>query len=317
MNKDKRTNLHIAKRVKNDEFYTRLEDIEEELKYYKDFFKDKIVYCNCDKFLNGNKSNFFVYFSLMFKTLGLKKLITSYYNPNGRGKVCYYYGEKDGGNMPTDEEIETIELKGDGSFYSDECINLMKECDVVVTNPPFSLFRKFVNTLIENNKYFLIIGNMNAITYKEVFPLIKENKLWLGMSLNGTKCSFIVPEEYEGKNVYIEDGVRFAQINNAMWFTNIDNDKRHKQLNLYKKYDAKKYPKYDNFDAINVDKVNNIPCDYDGIMGVPITFLDKHNPEQFKIIKFRKGDDEKDLIYTSNDGKKVQPYFRILIQKIN
>lgn len=308
----KNNNLHVAKATKNDEFYTRLEDIENELKFYKEHFKDKVVYCNCDGFLNESRSNFFVYFSLNYEFLGLKGLICTKYNPNGKGKKYEYYGDLNGNNYPDEEEIFTSDLDGDGDFRSEECVELLKKCDIVCTNPPFSLFREYVTQLMNYNKQFLIIGNMNAITYKEIFPLIKENKMWLGISLNGTKCSFIVNEEYEGKNTFYENGIKYGKVNNAIWFTNLDHKKRHEELLLYKKYNADEYPKYDNYNAIEVSKVAGIPCDYDGIMGIPITFLTKYNPKQFKIIKFRKGDDDKDL---SVNGK--CPYFRILIKRNN
>jgi hypothetical protein len=302
----KNNNLHNAKKQKNDEFYTQLTDIENELKHYKEHFRNKVVYCNCD---NPIESNFFKYFSLNFEHLGLKKLITTGYKENGKGVVSVYEGDKNGNRMPDLEEIEVKELQGNGDFRSAECLEFLKESDIVVTNPPFSLFRDYVATLIEYGKQFLIIGNMNAITYKEIFPLIKENKLWWGVSLNGTKCSFIVPESYEGKNVYIENGKRLGKVNNAIWFTNLEHKKRNHPLDLYMKYSNDYYPKYDNYDAIEVSKVCEIPMDYEGVMGVPITFLDKYNPNQFEIIKFRKGNDDKDL---SINGK--CPYFRILIK---
>lgn len=307
----KNNNLHNAKATKNDEFYTRLEDIENELKYYKEHFKGKVVYCNCDGFLKKERSNFFLYFSLNYEFLGLKGLICTKYNPNGRGVKYEYYGDLNGNNYPDEEEIFTSELEGDGDFRSDECIELLKKCDIVCTNPPFSLFRQYVAQLFDYKKDFLIIGNVNAISYKEVFPLIKENKMWLGVSLNATKCSFIVNEDYDGKNVFYENGVKYAKVN-TVWFTNLDHKKRHEEILLYKKYNTEEYPKYDNYNAIEVSKTKDIPIDYDGVMGVPITFLNKYCPTQFEIIKFRKGDDDKDL---SVNGK--CPYFRILIKRIS
>lgn len=307
----KNNNLHTAKATKNDEFYTQLEDIENELKYYKDYFKGKVVYCNCDGFLNEEKSNFFVYFSLNYEFLGLKGLICTKYNPNGKGRKYEYYGDLNGNNYPDEEEIFTSDLEGDGDFRSEECIEILKKCDIVCTNPPFSLFRQYVAQLFEYKKDFLIIGNVNAITYKEVFPLIKDNKMWLGVLANGRNFSFIVNEDYEGKKVYYENGVKYASVS-AIWFTNLDHKKRHEEILLYKKYNAEEYPEYDNYNAIEVSKTKDIPIDYDGVMGVPITFLDKYCPTQFKIIKFRKGDDDKDL---SVNGK--CPYFRILIKRIS
>ena len=303
----KNTNLHSAKKAKNDEFYTQLSDIEKEMAHYKDFFKGKIVYCNCD---DARESNFFKFFANNFESLGLKKLITTGYKENGKGVKLVYEGDKNGNFMVDDAEVAMTELEGSGDFRSEECIELLKECDVVVTNPPFSLFREYVAQLMEYGKKFIILGNMNAITYKEIFPYIKNNELWWGCSLHGTKCHFIVPNSYEGNNVFEENGVRYGKVNNAIWFTNISHTKRNTPLDLYKKYSADEYPKYDNYDAIEVSKVSEIPMDYEGVMGVPITFLDKYCPTQFEIIKFRKGNDDKDL---SVNGK--CPYFRILIRR--
>ena len=240
----------------------------------------------------------------------MKKLITTGYKAEGKGVKLVYEGDKNGNFMVDDAEVVMTELEGNGDFRSEECIELLKECDVVVTNPPFSLFREYIAQLMEYGKKFLIIGNMNAITYKEIFPYIKNNELWWGCSLHGTKCHFIVPNSYEGNNVFEENGVRYGKVNNAIWLTNINHTKRNTPLDLYKKYSADEYPKYDNYDAIEVSKVSEIPMDYDGVMGVPITFLDKYCPTQFEIIKFRKGNDDKDL---SVNGK--CPYFRILIRR--
>ena len=277
----KNSNLHNAKTAKNDEFYTQLTDIEKELKHYKKHFEGKVVYCNCD---DVRWSNFFKYFSMNFEHLGLKKLICTAYNENGQGIVYEYNGDLNGNRIVDDEEIEVKYLEGNGDFRSAECIEILKQADIVVTNPPFSLFREYVAQLMEYGKKFLIIGNGNAITYKEIFPLIKENKIWLGVSLNMTKCHFIVPQSYEGSNVFYENGNKMAKVNNAIWFTNLDHTKRHTELDLYKKYNAEEYPKYDNYDAIEVSKVAEIPMDYDGVMGVPITFLDKYCPTQFEIV---------------------------------
>lgn len=284
-------NLHKAKNEKNDEFYTQLSDVAAELKHYKDHFRGKIVFCNCD---DPTWSAFWKYFHLNFGKLGLKKLVSTHYD-----RVAPTYKmEYEGGD---DDNIETgvkTPLEGNGDFRNQECLDLLDECDIVVTNPPFSLFREYVRVLMEYGKKFLIIGNMNCVTYKEIFPLIKNDELWIGCSLNGTRCHFLVPDDYVGKNVFIDDGVRKAKINNALWFTNLDHAKRHEKLVLWKQYTPEDFPKYDNYDAINVDKVQNIPIDYDGVMGVPITFLDKYNPEQFEIVAFRKGDDGKDLVFT-------------------
>ena len=287
----KNNNLHTAKATKNDEFYTQLEDIENELKYYKDYFKGKVVYCNCDGFLNKEKSNFFMYFSLNYEFLGLKGLICTKYNPNGKGRKYEYYGDLNGNNYPDEEEIFTSDLEGDGDFRSEECIEILKKCDIVCTNPPFSLFRQYVAQLFEYNKDFLIIGNVNAISYKEVFPLIKENKMWLGVSSFNKGMYFGVPDDYTYADTYKFDrernGKKVMRVSSICWFTNLDHKKRHEELVLYKKYNEEEYPKYDNYDAIEVSKVTDIPMDYYGVMGVPITFLDKYCPTQFQIIKFR------------------------------
>ncbi len=284
----KNTNLHNAKNAKNDEFYTQLSDIEKEMAHYKDFFKGKIVYCNCD---DARESNFFKFFSNNFESLGLKKLIATGYKADSKGVKLVYEGDKNGNFMVDNAEVVMTELEGNGDFRSEECIELLKECDVVVTNPPFSLFREYVAQLMEYGKKFLIIGNMNAITYKEIFPYIKNNELWWGCSLHGTKCHFIVPNAYEGNNVFEENGVRYGKVNNAIWFTNINHTKRNTPLDLYKKYSADEYPKYDNYDAIEVSKVSEIPMDYEGVMGVPITFLDKYCPTQFEIVGWSRHND--------------------------
>ena len=289
----KNNNLHTAKKAKNDEFYTQFHDIENELKYYRPHFVGKVVYCNCD---DARESNFFKFFSMNFEFLGLKKLIATGYKENGKGVKLVYMGDKNGNKMPDFDEIEVIELNGDGDFRSPECVELLKESDIVVTNPPFSLFREYVAQLVEYRKQFLIIGNKNAITYKEIFPLIKDNKLWLGISS---------PNEYK-----LPNGEITKQVNGlCKWFTNMGHDRRNQPFDLYMKYSNDYFPKYDNYDAIEVSKTCDIPMDYDGIMGVPITFLDKYCPEQFEIVKFRKGNDDKDL---SVNGK--CPYFRILIR---
>ena len=285
-------NLTNAKKAKNDEFYTQLTDIEKEMRHYKDFFKDKVVYCNCD---DARKSNFFKYFSNNFETLGLKKLISTGFKADGKGVVLVYEGDKNGNFMVDDDEIIFNELNGDGDFRSEECIEYLKECDVVVTNPPFSLFREYVAQLMEYGKQFIIIGNMNAITYKEIFPYIKNNALWLGM--NWVKD-------------FVQPNGEIKKFGNICWYANIPHKHRNTEIDLYRKYDADAYPKYDNYDAIEVSKVSEIPMDYDGVMGVPITFLDKYCPAQFEIIKFRKGNDGKDL---SVNGKGV--YARILIRR--
>jgi hypothetical protein len=304
-------NLHQAKKAKNDEFYTQLTDIEKECFHYREHFRDKVIYCNCD---DARESNFFKYFAMNFEFFGLKKLITTGYKADGKGVCLVYEGDKNGNKVADDNEIQVTELKGNGDFRSEECIELLKQADIVVSNPPFSLFREYVEQLVEYEKKFLIIGNVNAITFKEIFPLIKDNKLWLGVSSFNQGMYFYVPKNYEYANTYKfdreKDGKNIMRVSSICWFTNLEHKKRNEELILYKQYSEDCYPKYDNYDAIEVSKVVEIPVDYEGVMGVPITFLDKYNPNQFEIVKFRKGDDDKDL---SVNGK--CPYFRILIKK--
>ena len=315
----KNQNLHKAKDSKKDEFYTQLSDIEKELKHYKNHFKNKVVYCNCD---DPRVSNFFHYFWCNFEKLEMKKLIaTCYKNQNPdlfsehkseRAIYLEYEGNKKGENAPNSKDIGIKHLKGDGDFRSKECIELLKQADIVVTNPPFSLFREYVAQLNEYDKKFLIIGNVNAVTYKEIFKLIKENKLWIGVSIRSGDREFGVPDDYPLKAAGYrvdEKGKKFIRVKGVRWFTNLDYQERYEDLILYKKYNPNEFPKYDNYDAINVNITKDIPADYKGTMGVPITFLDKFNPKQFEIVKFRKGDDDKDL---SINGK--CPYFRILIK---
>lgn len=289
----KNDNLHKAKRAKADEFYTQLSDIENECKHYREHFKGKTILCNCD---DPRVSNFFRYFSLKFEDLGLKKLIATCYKSNQiemfseqnseRAVYIEYYGDKNGNRQVDDNELEVKELQGDGDFRSAECIELLKEADIVVTNPPFSLFREYVAQLVAFEKKFLIIGNKNALTYKEIFTLIKANKIWTGV--RGFSGGMWFKSDYEGKTEkFIKDweGNTERIINvPSIWFTNLDHKKRHEELILYKNYTPEEYPKYDNYDAIEVKKTAEIPMDYNGVMGVPITFLDKYNPEQFEIL---------------------------------
>ena len=323
-------NLRTAKKSKKDEFYTQLTDIEKELKHYKKHFKDKIVYCNCD---DPRISNFFHYFSYNFEYLGLKKLITVCYKNQNRNlfsqnnseQAIYleYNGDKNKNYIPDPEEIEIKYLKGDGDFRSKESIELLKQADIVVTNPPFSLFRKFVAQLDKYEKKFLIIGNINAITYKEIFPLIKENKLWLGASIHSGDREFAVPDDYPLKAAgYRVDnkGKKFIRIKGVRWFTNLDNTNRNEELILYKQYNPEEYPKYDNYNAINVDKTKEIPIDYEGVMGVPITFIDKYNPEQFELLGIMNtGEENKGIRYEGTPHGRpiingVEKYLRILIR---
>ena len=292
--------LHQAKRSKYDEFYTQLSDIENELRHYKRHFRGKTVYCNCD---DPRVSNFWQYFALNFQRLGLKKLVTTCYknqsaemfsrHDSERAIKLEYDGYREGENVPKVEDIGISYLDGDGDFRSEECIEILKEADIVVTNPPFSLFREYVAQLVEYDKRFLIIGHQNAITYKEVFPLIRSNQIWLGRGPAGRDMLFDVPEAYarelvehkkEGSAYRLMDGTVKGRLGNATWFTNLDHSKRHEDLILYKRYSSEEYPKYDNYDAINVNRTADIPEDYDGAMGVPITFLDKHNPDQFELL---------------------------------
>ena len=288
--KDLNKNLHKAKTNKKDEFYTQLTDIENELKHYKKHFKGKVVYCNCD---DPRISNFFHYFSYNFEKLGLKKLITTCYksqeidlfSQHDKEEAIYleYNGDKNGNNVPDLEEIGIHHLKGDGDFRSDESIELLKEADIVVTNPPFSLFRDYIAQLIEYDKKFIVVGHQNAITYKDVFKYIKDNKLWLGYGFKGGAAHFINKhyEDYATAGNHQEGMIR---VSGVVWFTNLDISKRHDDLILYKQYDKKEYLSYENYNAINVNKTKDIPVDFDGDMGVPITFLNKYNPEQFEII---------------------------------
>ncbi|GAB6395247.1 MAG: putative adenine-specific methylase [Bacteroidales bacterium] len=272
----KNTNLHAARQAKNDEFYTQLPDIENELRHYRDHFRGKAVLCNCD---DPRISNFFYYFAYNFEKLGLKRLITTCYknqNPDlfsahqsETAIYLIYDGDKNDNRVPDPAEIGIKPLKGDGDFRSPEGIELLKQSDIVVTNPPFSLFREYVAQLIEYEKKFLIIGNDNCRTYKEIFPLIKNNKFW---------CGYNHVKEFSKS-----DGTT-QSFGNVSWYTNLEIKKRHEDLILYKTYTPEEYPKYDNYDAIEVSKTADIPMDYDGVMGVPITFLDKYNPEQFDLI---------------------------------
>lgn len=286
--------LNTAKSGKKDEFYTILSDIEKELRHYTYHFKNKTVLCNCD---DPRVSNFFNYFLNNFEKLGLKELIATCYqndkpdlftqHKSDKGIYFKYFGEQKDQRLPDPAKVKPLDLKGDGDFRSEECINLLKEADIVVTNPPFSLFREYVAQLVEYDKQFLIIGNWNAVTYRDVFGLIKNDKLWIGVNSNRNFSGFIVPKHYPlyGTEVRVdEDGNRIISTNLTCWFTNIDLKKRHEELILYKTYNPREFPNYDNYDAIEVSKTADIPMDFEGIMGVPVTFLNYHNPVQFEII---------------------------------
>lgn len=328
----KNDNLHKAKDAKNDEFYTRIEDVAEELRHYKKHFEGKVVFCNCD---DPTWSAFWRYFHLNFSELGLKKLIATHYD---RTEPTYKMEYEGGDDNDVEVGVKT-QLEGNGDFRSEECLDLLDECDIVVTNPPFSLFREYVAILIAHNKKFLIIGNKNAITYKEFFPLLKENKVWIG---------YTSPAEFN-----TPDGMTKKMNGLTRWFTNLDIQKRHEKLILWQRYydddgnplpDAmERYPHYDNYDAINVDKVADIPVDYKGVMGVPITFMDKYNPDEFEIVGMdlntmvdelgireignkwiescrRQGGkghitaSMHSLVYTSEDGIAVSIYRRVIIR---
>ena len=281
--------LNKANKSKNDDFYTQLTDIEKELKHYKKHFKNKVIFCNCD---DPHISNFFHYFSYNFKQLGLKKLITTCYKNQQMNLFSDYKSEKaiyleytgDKNNVPDPKDIGIKHLKGDGDFRSQECIELLKQSDIVVTNPPFSLFKEYVAQLVEFNKKFLIIGNTNALSYKEIFKLFKENKIRTGYTNFNVGMFFIVPKDWKHFHHIDENGNKIARVSTSWWFTNLEVEKHKDFIILYKKYNSKEYPKYDNYNAINVNNVNNIPMDYKGVIGVPITFLGKYNPEQFEIV---------------------------------
>lgn len=343
------SNLHKAGRAKQDEFYTQLIDIEKELKHYKEQFRSKVVYCNCD---DPFESNFFKYFAANFNALGLKKLIATSYKPSpiantqlglfgdikeqstpkGRPKITANkfiineVNDIDGDGafdlrdiaeqLKANKNNEWTPLKGEGDFRSAESIELLKQADIVVTNPPFSLFREYVAQLIEYNKKFLILGDQNAVTYKETFGFIKENKLWHGYDNGGTKW-FQVPNDYDietESRIKIENGTKFFSMGRIVWYTNLDTTKRHEKIVLYKKYTPKEFPEYDNYKIINVDKVADIPMDYKGVMGVPITFVDKYSPAQFEILGI--ANSARWIGYecfTLIEGRKI--YNRILIKR--
>lgn len=307
-------NLTQARIARKDEFYTQIVDIEKELQYYKPYFRDKVVFCNCD---DPYESNFFKYFANNFNEFRLRKLIATCYNgsPVSGNELLLNFGDSiddpkkiaykveitevrdfngDGSEdladirylMQNDKNVISI-LHENGDFRSQECVALLQEADIVVTNPPFSLFREYLAQLVQYDKKFLIIGNVNAITYKETFALIKENRLWMGATIHSGDREFRVPDSYPLKAAGFrvdEKGVKYIRVKGVRWFTNLDYPQRHEDLILYKHYTPEEYPKYDNYDAINVNVTNDIPCDYDGVMGVPITFLDKYNPEQFEIV---------------------------------
>lgn len=330
-----KSDLAAANKAKKDEFYTQLTDIEKELRYYKKHFKNKTVFCNCD---DPYESNFFKYFVLNFNRLGIKKLIATCYSDSPIANTQLSLFDCDGKssksmNHPYKAIVTTVydktgdgcidmfdiaelfrsgeneltELKGDGDFRSEECIELLKESDIVVTNPPFSLFREFVALLMDYKKSFIIIGNVNAISYKEIFPHLMNDRMWIGASIHSGDRAFFVPDDYpltaSGCGIDEETGRKYIRVKGVRWFTNLDIKQRHEELILVKKYNPEDYPKYDNYDAINVNTTASIPCDYPNIMGVPITFLDKYSPEQFEIIGLTQGWDD---LHSKRYGQQIQ-----------
>ena len=342
-------NLNAAKEAKKDEFYTQLEDINNELRHYREHFRGKTVLCNCD---DPRVSNFFTYFAYNFEFLGLKRLITTCYksqnfdlfsqNESEQAVYLIYDGDRNGNNIPDAEEIGIHPLKGDGDFRSQECIELLKQADIVVTNPPFSLFRQYVAQLMEYEKKFLIIGHQNAIKYKEIFPHMMQNKMWLGYGFKGGAAHFM--SLYEDKATAGVHRKGMIRVSGVHWFTNLDIKKRHENIILYKHYTPEEYPRYANYDAIDVSKTAEIPCDYNGLMGVPITFLDKYNPNQFQIVGNTSDTDwcrsagvasmgqetinllrrqgnlahvtaNMNSLYIIKDGKVILPYGRLIIRR--
>jgi hypothetical protein len=307
-------NLHKANKAKNDEFYTQLTDIEKELKNYKEHLKGKVVFCNCD---DPEESHFFRYFAMNFDHLWLKKLIATHYDSE---KPTYKLEIDRKLDVNQDDKLDFRDivrtpLSWNWDFRSPECIEILEESDIVVTNPPFSLFREYVGQLFKYNKRFIIVWNQNAVTYKETFELIKENKIWLGVDNAGTKW-FEVPDHYEiatETRIKVVDWKKFFSMGSVMWFTNLDHKKRHEDIILYKMYNRDDYPKYDNYEIINIDKVNDIPLNFSGLMGVPITFLDKYNPDQFEILGIANSARWIGIeCYTLIDGRKI--YNRIIIR---
>lgn len=326
------TGLQAARRNKKDEFYTQLVDIERELRHYRKHFRNKVVYCNCD---DPYVSAFFEYFTKNFDFLGLKKLITTCYKSQNMDlfsqndseqaiKLEYTGGAPN--SLPTPDDIGVTHLAGDGDFRSEECIAILKQADVVVTNPPFSLFSEYVSQLAGLKKKFIIIGHQNAITYREVFPLIKGNRLWLGYGFKRNMAHFIAPH-YEDTATDADHREGLIRVSGVVWYTNLDHNKRHEEMILVQRYHGNEdaYPHYDNYEAIEVSKTQHIPMDYQGPMGVPITFLTKYNPEQFEIIGATESEgtgfscglwnSASGIAQASVNGKRV--YKRLFIRNLN
>jgi len=325
----KNSNLISASVNKNDEFYTGYDDIEKELIHYSRHFKGKKIYCNCDDHngigLGTPKSNFIKYLSDNFQAFGIKKVIATHYEKDKISKKYILDKDNTGDNIICIEDVMETPMNGDGDFRSEECMELLKESDIVITNPPFSLFREYLAQLIKYKKKFIIIGNKNAITYKEIFLLIRDNKLWTGNTPFGKDLLFDLPDWFaeeikknkkEGSGYRIVNGVIKGR-SQSIWFTNLDHKKRHDILDTGKKYKGyeKSYPEYDNYKAINVDKVTDIPMDYKGVMGVPITFLDKYNPEQFEINGIDRYVEDNPNYGHRFTIKGKETYARILIKK--
>lgn len=307
-----RSFLTEAKKNKNDEFYTQRIDIDRELQHYEGHFRQKTVYCNTDCPI---KSNFVQYFLDNFTRLGLKRLIATGYAMGDSNCGTYFSYTGNPSELVALETGKLTPLRGNGDFRSDECVSLLRESDIVVTNPPYSLLREFVGYMESFHKDFLIIATVNAITYKDIFRLIHSGEIWLGVGLGRDISGFIVPDHYElyGTEARVNNrGERIVSTNNSLWLTNLDFERRHQEIPLVKTYKGNEadYPHYDNLNGININKTKDIPSDWFGLMGVPITFLHKHNPDQFEIVGFRKGDDGKDLRI---NGK--EPYFRIIIKR--
>lgn len=296
----KNANLNKAKDAKVDEFYTRREDIEAELSHYQEHFRNKVVYCNCD---DPTWSEFWQFFVRVFKDWGLKKLMATHYEPDEKNfayKLEICEDTNGDGRVDSNDEPTITQIQCNGDFRSQICIDMLKEADIVVTNPPFSLIREYILQLIEYDKKFLIIGPLNAVKYKDTFPLLREGKMWIGYT--HPKC-FRVPDTATGNSVFEENGVKYQKFGNVQWYTNLDIPKLHAKLDLRGNYyRTGMYPRYYNYDAIDVAKVGDIPCDYDGEMGVPISFLEDFNPEQFEVID-RGNDVPKTLIHESINGE--------------